>query len=123
MPYPGYFLVYSQNLTGSGSVTKDPLNIQLQFPVKVYAISQSSTSTNYLFNFQLAGQDFPFFAVNQASAIGVNMSAIWPANVLKPIRLGGEILLKPSDRLLISLTDKSGSTNDIQIVFWCKAEV
>ena len=117
MPYPCYFLVYPQNLAGNGSVTKDPLNIQLQFPIEIYALAQSSTSTNYLFNFQLAGQDFPFFAVNQASAIGVNMSALFPSNVLKPFHLGGKVLLKPSDRLLVSLTDKSGSTNDIQIVF------
>lgn len=117
MPYPFYSLVYEKTLTGNGSVTKDPLNIQLQFAVDIYAIAQHSTSSNYLCNFQLAGQDFPFVGVNQNSAIGVNMSAWFPTNVLKPFQLTGKIRLNPSDRLLISLTDQSGSSNDIQLSF------
>lgn len=117
MPYPFYALVYEKTLSGNGSVDLDPLNIQLGFTVEIYALAQHSTSTNYLFNFQKAGQDFPFIGVNQHSAIGVNMAAWFPTNVLKPWQLAGKITLSPSDRLLISLQDKSGSSNVIQLSF------
>lgn len=117
MPYPFYALVYDKTLAGNGSVSLDPLNIQLGFTVEIYALTQHSTSTNYLFNFQKAGEDFPFVGVNQHAAIGVNMATWFPANVLKPWQLTGKITLAPSDRLLISLQDQSGSSNVIQLSF------
>jgi hypothetical protein len=100
----------SWTLSGNQAIVNYLNNFSLARPFRIAWIASSSTGA-YTFNFQIAGTQSFFF---QAQA---NSTALFPTNRLKPFELPVPIDLRAADQLLISLTDVSGSSNTIQLVF------